>query len=76
MTAEQVRRGPTSIAIMLVCLAVYGVADIATKDWAMETLSRPRSGEQPPVCQPDENGRMAYHRIPLPSQPLIPCCGV
>lgn len=72
MTVAQVRRGPRSIAIMVGCLVLYAAIDIGTKDWAMETLSRARSGELPPICQPDEQGRMAYHRIPLPSKPLIP----
>ena len=57
---------------MLGCLVVYGAADIGTKEWALESLSRARSGEVPPVCVPEENGGVVYQRIPLPSKPLIP----
>ena len=72
MSPVQARRSARSIAIMVVSLLVYGAADLLTKEWALDNLSRPRTGEIPPICVPDENGRMAYHRIPLPSRPLIP----
>lgn len=72
MIVAHARRSARSIAIMVVSLVVYGAADIATKEWALDNLSRARSGETPPVCEADANGRIAYHRIPLPAREFIP----
>ncbi len=72
MTAESVRRSARSIAIMLGCLVVYIAADLWTKEWALDNLSRPRTGETRAVCVPDENGRVLYHRLPEPARPFIP----
>jgi signal peptidase II len=72
MSATPPRRGPRSIAIMLVSLVVYGALDLGTKEWALDNLSRARSGEPPPVCVPDEHGGVVYQRIPLQSRTLIP----
>jgi signal peptidase II len=71
MTDTQARRGPRALAVMLGCLVVYGAADIGTKEWALDSLSRERTGEVPPVCVPDEHGGVVYQRIPLPSRPLV-----
>jgi signal peptidase II len=70
--SEEVRRGPRAIAIMLASLAIYTFADLASKEWALESLARERQGEQPPVCQPDERGYMEYQYLPLAARPLIP----
>jgi signal peptidase II len=72
MTAGNPRRGVHSIAIMLACFAAYLIADLWTKEWALENLSRPRTGEVPPVCAPDENGRVMRHNLPLPPRDFIP----
>lgn len=57
---------------MLTLLVAYTIADLATKEWALENLARERAGEQPPICEPDERGYMEYQYLPLPSRPLIP----
>jgi signal peptidase II len=72
MSVTYARRGLQSLALMLGCLVVYGALDLGSKEWALDNLSRARSGEPPPVCVPDEHGGVVYQRIPLPSRPLIP----
>jgi signal peptidase II len=49
---------------MLASLAVYTCADLASKQWALNHLSRVRSGDTPPVCQPDEQGYTRIQRLP------------
>jgi signal peptidase II len=50
---------------MFASLAVYLLADLGSKEWALESLSRVRRGEPAPVCQPDEQGYTRYQRVPL-----------
>jgi signal peptidase II len=57
---------------MLVSLVVYGALDLGSKEWALDNLSRARTGEPPPVCVPDEHGGVVYQRVPLPSRTLVP----
>ena len=49
---NEVRRGSRALVIMLISLVVYTAADLGSKEWALDTLSRARTGEQPPVCEP------------------------
>jgi signal peptidase II len=55
---------------MLASLALYTYADLGTKQWALEHLSRARSGGAPPICQPDEQGYTRIQRIPEEPQVL------
>lgn len=50
----QARRTPRTIAICVAATVALLAADLATKEWATETLSAERPGEPPPICQ----GRM------------------
>ncbi len=70
-TVQEVRRSPRMLVIMLVSLFVYAAADLGTKEWALNSLSRERHGETAPVCQPDERGYLEIQRLPLEPQPLI-----
>jgi signal peptidase II len=56
---------------MFASLILYSAIDLASKQWALENLSRARSGEQPPVCAPNEYGVIHYQRVPLPPRPFI-----
>jgi signal peptidase II len=56
---------------MLALLLVYTAADLVSKEWALDTLSRARTGRQPPICQPDEQGYMDIQRLPTPPQTFI-----
>jgi len=66
----QPRRGARALLIMLVTLAAYTFADLATKEWALDALSRPNE-HATAVCEPDANGRLSYQHLPLASRPLI-----
>jgi lipoprotein signal peptidase len=66
----QSSRGARALLIMLVCLAAYTFADLASKEWALDTLSR-QSEHSTPVCEADASGHMSYQRVPLPSRPMI-----
>jgi signal peptidase II len=68
---ELVRRSPRALAIMLASLALYTFADLASKEWALDNLSRERQGNKPPVCQADERGYLEIQRLPLPPRPFI-----
>jgi len=57
---------------MVASLAIYTLADLATKEWALDNLARARPGEQPAICQPDERGYMDYQYLPLPARTFIP----
>lgn len=57
------RRTTASILAMAVALVVSTVADLGSKAWAESALSLPRIGEQPPLCQPDEQGYRDMQRI-------------
>jgi signal peptidase II len=65
------RRGARAIVLMLAGLGLSLFADLGTKEWALDNLSRERS-DKPPLCAPNENGAIVYQRAPLASQPLIP----
>jgi signal peptidase II len=56
---------------MLASLFLYTFADLASKEWALENLSRARVGAQPPVCQPDDSGYVRTQRMPTRVVKLI-----
>ncbi|MDB4988457.1 MAG: Lipoprotein signal peptidase [Myxococcaceae bacterium] len=69
--AHETRRDARALLLMLATLALYTFADLASKEWALDTLSRARSGQPPAICQPDEQGYMDMQRLPTPPQHFI-----
>ena len=65
------RRSPQSLAICLVALAVCTFADLGSKDWAMDELSRAPNAPPGPVCMPGESGFVYFQRIQKPPIVLI-----
>lgn len=63
------RRSAWSLIAMFGALFLYTAADLASKEWALDTLSLARAGNQPPICQPDAQGFMDIQR--LPTQPMV-----
>ncbi|MBW2463154.1 MAG: hypothetical protein JRH11_16000, partial [Deltaproteobacteria bacterium] len=55
-------RTKKAIAICALATLVLLAADLGTKAWAEEALAAERVGEPPPVCEPDEFGRVAMQR--------------
>ena len=60
-----------ALAIMLASLFLYTFADLASKEWALESLSRERAGTPPPICQPDDEGYVRMQRLPHRTFTLI-----
>jgi signal peptidase II len=60
-----------ALAIMLASLFLYTFADLASKEWALDGLSRERAGTPPPVCQPDDQGYVRMQRLPERTVVLI-----
>ncbi len=56
---------------MLASLFVYTFADLASKEWALDNLSRARGSVKPPVCQPDDSGYVRMQRVPTRVVKLI-----
>ncbi|HEX6242386.1 MAG TPA: signal peptidase II, partial [Polyangiales bacterium] len=73
-TVNQAPRSRGALLVMLASLAVYLLADLGSKEWALDQLSRVRSGEPAPVCQPDDQGYTRYQRIP--TEPVVWVKGV
>lgn len=71
MSTTTVRRDARALIIMLVSLVVYTAADLATKEWALNTLSHERRGPATSVCQPDDQGYVHMQRIPSAHLTLI-----
>jgi signal peptidase II len=69
--SQHVRRTPAAIVIMLASLAVYTAADLWSKEWVLDNMSRERVGEKPALCVPSEQGYTPYQRMPLPPKPFI-----
>ena len=70
-TTIEVRRGAAALVVMLVSLVIYTAADLGSKEWALEALSKERTGEKPPICEPNERGFLEYQRIPQEPHTLI-----
>lgn len=66
------RRSTRSIVLMLVSLALLTALDLGSKQWALEQLSRERTAESVPICQPDAQGRIAHQRLALDARTYIP----
>jgi len=65
---------PRSRRAIITCAAVtiaLLALDLGTKQWAEDTLSLTRPGEAPPVCEPDDYGRVAMQRMRDDSVVLI-----
>jgi len=67
-----VRRSSRSILLMLASLALLTALDLGSKQWALDHLSRERTGPQAPVCQPDGRGQIAHQRIALDVRTALP----
>lgn len=65
------KRSYKALAFMLVSLAVYTAADLVSKEWALDNLSRERLGKQPAVCQPDDHGFVRMQRVPTEPKVVI-----
>jgi signal peptidase II len=63
-------RSRSAIVGCLLALAVFTAADLWSKAWAMEALSRP-AATAPAVCTPDADGRR-YQRLRTQSIVLVP----
>ncbi len=50
------------IGVCLAATALLTVADLWSKDWALETLSAERTAEPPPVCEANEQGYIVHQR--------------
>jgi signal peptidase II len=66
-----VPRSRRALLIMLASLVAYTAADLVSKEWALDNLSRARSGEPPPLCQPNKDGYPLVQRLPTEPQPFI-----
>jgi signal peptidase II len=69
-TEERPRRDTRALLIMIVSLLVYTAADLGTKEWALDHLSRENAaaGE---VCEADAEGLRSFQRVPTPPKPFI-----
>ena len=56
---------------MLTCLVVYTALDLWSKQWALDNLSRERTGEIPALCVPSEQGYTPFQRLPLSPTPFV-----
>ena len=65
------RRSAQSFAWCLVALAVCTYADLGSKNWAMDTLSRAPLTPPGPVCVPGESGFVYFQRVQKPAIVLI-----
>jgi len=59
------------LIFMLVSLVLYTAADLGTKEWALGALSRERTGEKPPICQPDDRGYTTMQYLPTAPKVVI-----
>ena len=66
-----VRRTIAALIVMLGSLALYTFMDLASKEWALDALSRARKGPAIPICQPDEDGYTRMQRVPLDPKVLV-----
>jgi lipoprotein signal peptidase len=57
-------RSTRALLLMFASLAVYLLADLGSKEWALDSLSRERRSPPAAVCQADEQGYTRYQRVP------------
>jgi signal peptidase II len=62
-------RSKRAVVVCFIALVVCTAADLWSKAWALETLSRP-TASAPPVCTPDAQGRR-YQRLRTESIVLV-----
>lgn len=60
-----------AVAVVLVVSALLVAADLGSKAWAVETLSRGRFGGAAEVCQPDESGYISMVRVPTAAKVVV-----
>ena len=60
------RRSNQAIAACVVASIALIALDLGTKTWAEGALSAPRTGDQPTVCEADEDGYIRYQRARRP----------
>lgn len=65
------RRSPASLALCLVALAVCTFADLGSKDWAMEALSRKPLAPTGPVCVSNDDGYVYFQRLQTAPKVLV-----
>ncbi|HTU63272.1 MAG TPA: signal peptidase II, partial [Polyangiales bacterium] len=65
------RRSIASLCVCLVALLVLTWADLASKDWALDKLSRAPTVEPGPVCMANAEGITYFQRLPTPPIVLI-----
>jgi signal peptidase II len=68
--AARPRRDTRAILIMFVSLLLLTVADLGTKEWALDNLSH-ASATQNPVCEPDAQGLRSFQRMPTAPKPFV-----
>lgn len=56
---------------MIASFVVYTALDLGSKEWALDHLSRERTGEKPALCVPTPQGHTPYQRLPLEPVSLI-----
>jgi len=65
------RRSIASLCVCVVALLVLTWADLATKDWALDSLSRTPIVDAGPVCMANADGITYFQRLPTPPLVLI-----
>ena len=65
------RRSGKALALCLVAIAGLTAADLGTKAWALEHLSKPSESASDPVCERDELGRLHPQRAQRPPVVII-----
>jgi signal peptidase II len=63
---EPPRRSGKALALCLGGVAALTAADLASKHWAVAALASERTGDAPPVCEPDEHDRVLMQRLRRP----------
>ena len=57
------RRSIQALGYCLVALVIFTAADLWSKEWASDNLSRERTRAVPAACLPDEHGRYYTQRV-------------
>jgi signal peptidase II len=65
------RRSIASLCVCVVALLLLTWADLASKDWALDNLSRAPTMEPGPVCMANAEGITYFQRLPTPPVVLI-----
>lgn len=65
------RRSLASLCVCLVALLVLTWVDLATKDWALDALSRAPAVAPGPVCMANADGATYFQRLPTTPVVLI-----